>query len=581
MPSHPVAAPLPLAPQGWRQPSRLLLLGLPVLLAAQGAGFVLIQQTIAPDAQPVVAALSGALGLLLFGAASWWAELWAARQLTQPLRQLAQASERLGQGDFEPPVLHTGRSDAVGELARAFEQMRLGVAAQQQQIRQLAYRDRLTGLPNRLQFTTELQRAIQESERSGQPLVVLMLDLDRFKHVNGVLGHAFGDRLLARVAQRLQQVVREGDSLARLGGDEFALLMPGADIATAKALAQRISTAFELPLAIDDHTVDLSAGLGLAGCPLHASDADTLLGCAETAMRAAKRGTAGAQVYDPAADACSAFNLALLSELRRALERGELRLYLQPKIDITTGGVCGAEALVRWQHPERGLLAPLQFIPFAEQTSFIRQLTLWMFEQVANEQVALAMLGVRRVSVNLSGRDLLDRDLPDKLDVILRRHQAVADGFCLEITERAILEDPPRAEAMLKRLADRGYTLSIDDFGTGYSSLAYLKRLPVAELKIDQRFVMAMQADADDAKIVRSTIDLAHNLGLTAVAEGIENEAVLALLHTLHCDEGQGFHMSQPLPVDDFCDWVARWQARPPMPVSTPAEYRGGAPLLH
>ena len=230
-----------------------------------------------------------------------------------------------------------------------------------------------------------MQQAITAGELSGQPLVVLMLDLDRFKHINDVLGYAFGDRLLQRVAERLQQVVRDGDVLARLGGDEFPLLMPGADLALAQHLAPRIASAFKLPLQIDDHTVDLSAGLGLACWPLHASDGDALLSRAEVAMYAAKRRTAGAQVYDPAVDATSALSLSLLSELRRALECNELRLYLQPKIDIATGGVSGAEALVHWQHPERGLLPPLQFMPFAEQTGFIRQLTLWVFDRAVTE----------------------------------------------------------------------------------------------------------------------------------------------------------------------------------------------------
>jgi diguanylate cyclase (GGDEF)-like protein len=459
--------------------------------------------------------------------------------------------------------------------------MRINVSAQRRQIRELAFRDRLTGLPNRLQFRDDVQQAIAGGGPGGSRGVVLMLDLDRFKHVNDVLGYAFGDRLLEQVAQRLQQVVRDGDVVARLGGDEFALLMRDADIALASTVAQRISAAFEVPLTIDDHTVDLSAGLGLAAWPDHAQDADALLSRAEVAMYAAKRRTAGAQVYDPAVDSASALNLSLLSELRRAVENHELRLFLQPKIAINTGAVCGAEALVRWQHPERGLVPPMAFIPFAEQTGFIRQLTLWMFEQAAAEQVQLAVLGVRTVSVNLSTRDLMDQDLPDKLETILRRHRALAEGFCLEITESAIMDDPQRAETTLNRLAERGYKLSIDDFGTGYSSLAYLKRLPVDELKIDKSFVMAMEKDAGDAMIVRSTIDLAHNLGLTVVAEGIENEAVLTLLHELKCDEGQGYHMSKPLPVDKFCDWVARWQARAPAPAGLPAELRLGAPLLH
>ncbi|WP_306446577.1 putative bifunctional diguanylate cyclase/phosphodiesterase [Pseudaquabacterium pictum] len=517
------------------------------------------------------------LGVVAFGVGS----MWTAGRVTKPLRRLVRASERLGRGEYDEPVAQDRRLDEIGDLARAFDHMRVNVGAQREQIRTLAYRDRLTGLPNRLQFRDDVQRAIAQADAATDHLAVLMLDLDRFKHVNDVLGYASGDRLLAGVATRLQEVVRDGDVVARLGGDEFALLMHAADVDLAVAVAQRITTAFEQPLLLDDHTVDLSAGLGIAVWPLHAADADALLSRAEVAMYAAKRRTAGAQVYDPAVDTASALNLSLLSELRRAVDNHELRLYLQPKIAIQTGSVCGAEALVRWQHPTRGLVPPMQFIPFAEQTGFIRQLTLWMFEQAAAQQVALAVLGVRRVSVNLSTRDLLDLELPEKLDAILRRHRALADGFCLEITESAIMDDPQRAESTLNRLAERGYKLSIDDFGTGYSSLAYLKKLPVNELKIDKSFVMAMEKDAGDAKIVRSTIDLAHNLGLTVVAEGVENAAVLALLHELQCDEGQGYHMSKPLPIDDFCDWVARWQARPPAAPGLATELRAGAPLLH
>ncbi|MDH4390050.1 MAG: EAL domain-containing protein [Aquabacterium sp.] len=517
------------------------------------------------------------LGVALFGAGS----MWTARHVTQPLRRLVRASERLGRGDDDEPVAQDRRSDEIGELARAFDQMRVNVGAQGAQIRALAYRDRLTGLPNRLQFRDDIQRAIARADPGRDHIAVVMLDLDRFKHVNDVLGHASGDRLLEGVAARLQQMVRDGDVVARLGGDEFALLMHDADTDLAVAVAQRITATFEQPLLLDDHTVNLSAGLGIATWPTHATDADALLSRAEVAMDAAKRHTAGAQVYDPAVDTASALNLSLLSELRHAVGHDELRLFLQPKIAIRDGNVCGAEALVRWQHPTRGLVPPMQFIPFAEQAGFIRHLTLWIFERAAAEQVALALLGVRRVSVNLSTRDLLDVELPAKLDAILRRHRALADGFCLEITERAIMDDPQRAESTLNRLAERGYKLSIDDFGTGYSSLAYLKKLPVHELKIDKRFVMAMEQDAGDAKIVRSTIDLAHNLGLTVVAEGVENAAVLALLHALQCDEGQGHHMSKPLPVDAFCDWVARWQARAPAKPGVAAALRAGAPLLH
>ncbi|MEK8051604.1 EAL domain-containing protein [Ideonella sp. DXS22W] len=520
-------------------------------------------------------ALITLLGLVLFGAGSHW----LARRVTRPLRQLARASDALARGDATVPLAHLQRRDEIGELSRAFDHMRGSLAEQQQALRDLAFRDRLTQLPNRSALRGSLQAAIGEADADHDEMAVVMLDLDRFKHVNDVLGYDFGDRVLCSVAERLPHLVRESDLVARLGGDEFALLLRGAGMAHAAAVAQRLAVCFEQPLTLDDQTIDLSAGVGIALWPEHALDADGLLRRAEVAMYAAKRQTGGAQVYDPSVDTASAQTLSLLSELRRAVDRDELRLYLQPKIDIATGVVCGAEALVRWQHPERGLVPPLQFIPFAEQTGFIRQLTLWMVEQAAAAQAALARANVRRVSVNLSTRDLMDQELPDKLDEILHRHRAKAEGFCLEITESAIMDDPARAEATLNQLASRGYKLSIDDYGTGYSSLAYLRRLPVSELKIDKSFVMGMERSSGDATIVRSTIDLAHNLGLTVVAEGVENEAILKLLHGLKCDEGQGYHMSKPLPLAQFHDWAQRWQVVPPQ-VLAGTELASGA-MLH
>ena len=500
------------------------------------------------------------LGLLLFGAGS----AWTARLVTQPLQSLVKASNRLGSGDYDAPVDHTRRADEIGDLAKAFEHMRVSIAENAKEIRLLAYWDRLTGLPNRVQFRDVVLAAIARSNPAQDHMAVIMLDLDRFKHVNDVLGYASGDQLLQGVTQRLKQVVRGIDTLARLGGDEFALLLPDADAALAMSVAERITKAFEQPIALTDQLVDLSAGLGVACWPGHAREADALLSRAEVAMYAAKQRTAGAQLYDPALDSSSAQTLSLLSELRQAVDRNELRLFLQPKVAVATGALCGAEALVRWQHPVRGLVPPMDFIPFAEQTGFIRQLTLWMFEQVAQQQFDLGEYGIFRVSVNLSTRDLMDLDLPAKLEAILQRHRARAEGFCLEITESAIMDDPQRAEATLNRLSQRGFKLSIDDFGTGYSSLAYLKRLPVNELKIDKSFVMGMERGNDDAKIVRSTIDLAHNLGLSVVAEGVENAAILRRLHLLGCEEAQGYHLSKPLPLRDFMIWASQWQATPP-----------------
>ncbi len=507
-------------------------------------------------------------GVALFAAGS----TWTARRVTRPLGDLVTASLRLGRGDYDAPVARAGATGEVLELSTAFDGMRASIAAQQHKIRRLAYWDTLTGLPNRAQFLETARRLIDAAEPSRDAFAMLLLDLDRFKHVNTVLGFDHGDRLLQGVAARLQVVVREHDLLARLGGDEFALLLAPADAATAQDVAVRIAQAFEAPLPIDDQGVDIGAGIGIACWPAHGADALELLEHAEAAMVAAKRrGAGGVQVFDPALENANAQSLSMLSQLRRAVDGDELRLFLQPKIDVASGAVCGAEALVRWQHPERGMIAPGVFIPFAEQTGFIRRITLWVFEDVARQQAALASIGVTRVSLNLSTRDLLDVDLPDKFDAILVRHHAQPRGVCLEITESAVMDDPTRAQAVLDRLAQRGYELSIDDFGTGYSSLAYLKRLPVSELKIDKSFVMAMQTDESDAKIVRSTIDLAHGLGLTVVAEGVENAQILAALAGLRCDVAQGFHFAKPLPLDAFTAWVAAHHTRAaakPVPAS-------------
>ena len=493
--------------------------------------------------------------------------LFTARRVTTPLRALSAAADRLGAGDYNTPMDGVKRADEIGHLAHAFEQMRVSVGEKQAQILKLAYWDSLTGLPNRVQFRDAVRDAISQAQADGATaptVAVIMLDLDRFKHVNDVLGYRVGDLLLGCVGERLsQQMVRGDDLVARLGGDEFAVLLRRGDAALAQSVAQRIGSAFDEPLTLEEHTVDMGAGIGMACWPQHAADADTLLSRAEIAMYAAKRRTQGPLMYDASIDATSLQTLSLLTELRRAVDQGELRLYLQPKLMLDSGRVGGAETLVRWLHPTRGLVPPMEFIPFAEQTGFIRTLTIWVFEEAARHWLALQAEGISLVlSVNLSTRDLLDPDLPQKFDALLVKHRVPAEAFCLEITESAIMDDPQRALATLNKLSGLGFKLSIDDFGTGYSSLAYLKRLPVDELKIDKSFVMSMVEDLDDAKIVRSTIDLAHNLGLTVVAEGVENAKVWDALRDLECDEAQGYHMGKPMPATEFNAWSMAWIAK-------------------
>jgi len=504
--------------------------------------------------------------------------LYTARRVTTPLRDLSRAAERLGAGDYGTPLPAVRRADELGALAQSFENMRASIADHQAQISQLAYWDRLTGLPNRAQFREQAAAALEQAQQRGGSIAVIVLDLDRFKHVNDVLGYAFGDLLLKGVALRLtQQIVRDGDLVARLSGDEFALLLRDGDSALAEAVAGRIARAFDQPLTLGEHQVDIGASLGFACAPLHADAADLLLGRAEIAMYAAKGRGNGALAYDASFDAASARTLSLLSELRRAVERDELQLYLQPKLALASGAIAGAEVLLRWLHPTRGLLPPLQFVPFAEQTGFIRTLTLWVFEAAAKLWLALHAEGMLlKLSINLSMRDLLDVELPDRFAALLRSHRVPAEAFCLEITESAIMDDPQRALATLNRLSAMGFKLSIDDFGTGYSSLAYLKSLPVDELKIDKSFVTAMERDLDDAKIVRSTIDLAHNLGLSVVAEGVETAHAWELLRELKCDQAQGFHMGRPMPEGDFRRWCAAWTDKRRLLGAA-----GGTPVLH
>nr|WP_315206287.1 EAL domain-containing protein [uncultured Albidiferax sp.] len=523
-----------------------------------------LNQATAPfeDLQLILLGIT-ALGLLLFGLGS----TLAARSVTQPLQSLASDAKRLGDGSYDQPVHHTGRRDEIGDLAKAFDQMRNDIADDKTQIEKLAYWDDLTRLPNRLNFRRLLKIEMDSRPAHGgsppPPLAVITLNLDRFKHVNDILGYAEGDQLLKAVTARLLDCMEDGALVARLGGDEFSVLLHHADAASAMQVAKAIATAFEAPFRVGDQPVDQSASMGIASWPQDAQDLDTLLGRAEVAMYVAKRKNTVFQRYDPALDSSSKQTLSLLSELRRAVEHNQLRLFLQPKIALTTGQVIAAEALVRWEHPERGLVPPDSFIPFAEQTGFVRQLTLWMFNEAAHQWAGLQRPGQPlRISVNLSTRDLMALDFPEALDKLLAKHGVAPAGFCLEITESAIMDDPLRAEGTLKRLSDRGFKLSIDDFGTGYSSLAYLKRLPVDELKIDKSFVMGMEHDPDDAKIVRSTIDLAHNMGLSVVAEGVENNAIWNLLREQGCDEAQGYHMSKPLPVEKFKEWRERWAAR-------------------
>ncbi|MDX9843100.1 MAG: bifunctional diguanylate cyclase/phosphodiesterase [Aquabacterium sp.] len=430
-------------------------------------------------------------------------------------------------------------------------------------IRQTAFRDTLTHLPNRAYFQVRLDQQINEARQGQHSGALVTLDIQRFKHVNAVLGQASGDTLLRKVALRLSATLPDAHHLlGRVGGNQFACLIPRADKVSATQLAKRLLHSMDTPFELDGQAIDLMAQAGVALFPEDGRNANELLSHAEMAMNAARQKVTSVMVYSPDMDPDQAASLSLLTELKQAVNRHQLQLHLQPKICLNTKAVLGAEALIRWRHPEKGLIPPDVFIPFAEQTGFIRVLSLWVVDQAATIWRQWHDAGLPlKIAVNLSAHDLMDRDLPQHLHAILTRHQVPPGAMVLEITEGATMDDPAHAQQILTRLSELGFLLSIDDFGTGYSSLAYLKTLPVHELKIDKSFVLNMQNDLNDAKIVRSVIDLAHNLGMSVVAEGLESAKSWKLLEGLHCNEAQGFFISPPMPAGEFVDWVRAWQA--------------------
>jgi len=420
-----------------------------------------------------------------------------------------------------------------------------------------ALHDALTGLPNRLLLAERTAQALGEDAARGTCTGVLVVDLDRFKEVNDTLGHAHGDLLLQAVGPRLAEVLRAQDTVARVSGDEFAVLLPGLpDAAGALGAAERVLAALHRPFELEAATVDVEASVGVAVAPLDGTAAEVLLRHADVAMHAAKDLSAGVVAYQPEREAQAPGRLALLGELRRALDAGELVMHYQPKVDVASGEVCGAEALVRWQHPERGLLPPGAFLPVAESTGLIGRLTLTVLDLVLAQVAAWAATGqALPVAVNLSARRLHDAALPDEVARALARHGVPASLLRLEITESAIMSDPDRALAILRRLAAAGVRLSLDDFGTGYSSMSYLRELPVDELKVDRSFVMEMTGKENDGVLVRSAVDLGHNLGLAVVAEGVEDGPTLEALSALGCDIAQGYLLARPMDARGFERW--------------------------
>jgi len=428
----------------------------------------------------------------------------------------------------------------------------------EEQLRHQALYDGLTGLPNRMLFHDRVMHALVAARRESEELAVLMLDLDRFKEINDTLGHAAGDDVLREVAWRLSKATRKGDSIARLGGDEFSILLPNASETDAAMVVSRVSSCLEEPIVVQDLPLRVDASIGLAAFPRDGGDADLLIQHADVAMYAAKAANGGFAMYERFADPHTPDRLALIGELRGALEREELVLYYQPQMTLSTGGVMAVEALIRWQHPQRGLIPPDEFIPFVQETGLIKPLTHYVLDRALRQCRTWMDQGrPMKVAVNLAMRNLLDADLPVDVADLLKLNGVSTDLLVLEITESAVISDPLRTEAVLARLAKMGVRLSVDDFGTGYSSLTYLTRLPIDEIKIDRSFVTNMNSSADKEVVVRSTIDLARNLGKQVVAEGVETAEVLQRLEELGCHLVQGYYVSRPLPAEELDAWLA------------------------
>ncbi|TXK65750.1 putative bifunctional diguanylate cyclase/phosphodiesterase [Alkalisalibacterium limincola] len=484
--------------------------------------------------------------------------VFVAGSVSRPVAAMATAARRVAGGDFSARVTPHGGREVVA-LGDAFNRMQEALAARESRILHQASHDGLTGLPNRVSAARRLDEEIARAREGRGACSVLMIDLDRFKEINDTLGHAFGDALLLEVARRLRAGVRSGDMVARLGGDEFLAILPGSGLEAARELAVRVSAAIKAPMELSGTQVAIESSIGLAAFPDHADAAEPLLRRADMAMYQAKGEHLPVCTYEPGREESHLRQLKLMSDLRRAQARGQLRLVFQPKLSLPEGRVCHAEALLRWNHHELGPIGPDEFIPLAERSGIINTLSDFVIDGALAACRAWLDAGLDLgVAINLSAIDLLDDKLPDAILGHLRRHRLPPRHLIVEVTESAVMRDIEYAVRVLERLRAAGVRLAIDDFGTGHSSLAQLKRLPVDELKIDKSFVMRLVEGSDDDVIVRSTIEIGHNMGLSVIAEGVETEAGLALLKRYGCDMAQGYLFSPPLESAAFAGWCNR-----------------------
>jgi diguanylate cyclase (GGDEF)-like protein len=504
--------------------------------------------------------------------ASALAAFWLARNITRPLQDLTQAVDQMRAGAYDG-ALSVQRSDELGVLAEGLQLMQTAVQSRDQSIRRLAYEDSLTGLMNRTAFGAALGQALTAGD--GAPIGVAVINLDRFRRINEHLGYSVGDAVLIKMAARLAAVPSVNSAVARLAADQFAAFAKLHDAGSLQSWGTSLVMALADPVFVEAQPIDITATLGLALAAEGTASADELMRCADLALEHARSEKRALAVYEEALKPAARDQLSLLGELRHAVEHDELRLFFQPKIELKTGRVAGAEVLLRWQHPTRGLLYPVDFIPFAEQTGFIRRLTRWTLDRaIAQGAQWLAAGKALGLAVNISADDIGDVRLDSRIASLLTRHRLPPALLTVELTESGFIEDPTRALRMLDAIAALGVSLSIDDFGTGYSSLSQLVRMPVHEVKIDRSFVQGLESDPEFAPVVRSAIDMGHGLGLKVVAEGIETEEAAVRLREFGCDIAQGYLYAKPMPLAAFEVWLEGKERVPviAVPVDFPAE---------
>ncbi len=480
--------------------------------------------------------------------ASLLGALLLARSLAQPVRQLARVAERIGQGDYETPI-ELLRKDELGSLAQAVNTMQQGIAERERQLAHNALHDGLTGLPNRTLALERLGSAIS----AGRPTALLYIGVSNYRSILDSCGANGLDLALQQLSRRLQAALRPGDSLARLVADEMLMMLENCDSDAAIAAADRLHQLLLAPMRVGTLDLVLDCSIGIIAYPTHGNHPDHLMHRAAIAMQDAAQQPGRLQLYQQGRDDAHLRQVNLVRDLRHAAGNGELMLYYQPKLDMGTRRVHGAEALLRWNHPQYGMVSPGEFIPLAERTGSIQLLTNWVIEESLRQMHLWNQRGLQiQVSLNISAEDLVNLELADRIAGQLVANDVDAEQLVLEITESGLMQDPEVALEVLRRLRQRGLLLSVDDFGTGYSSLAQLKRMPVQELKIDQAFVRELDPHSEDAVIVRSTIEMSHALGLRVVAEGIEHRATLELLAGWGCDIAQGYLIGKPLPASAF-----------------------------